>query len=603
MVLRIQASACLLAVLILFVPLTSGIARGQDATPLKLGDSLERLLRAEDSSHSVHILSGFLEAEESRPEQLAIPNDQIDAFFNKMIREDEPGCVLGIIYQGEIVFIKGYGMANLEYGLKLQPNSVFHVASISKQFTAFAVDLLVSAGQVSWDDPVRKYLPEFPEYPWPVTLRHLVHHTSGIRDQWTLLAMAGWRSEADLITDDNVLDIIYRQQRLNFQPGTQYQYSNSGYTLLAAVVECVTGQTLREFTLKHIFAPLGMTNTHFNDDHQEIVANRVYGYRHHDTEGWKISMPDFSTVGPTGLLTTVEDMALWDRNLRDHLIGDASLYERFLLDRGILNNGDTLNYAHGLTTSSYRGQWSIGHDGADAGFQADYLRFPDLDLSIVCFCNFASAGPVGYTRRIARILVQDAFQPPAWETNKEEVPEIDRDRWAEKFQQLTGFYRDPQRDQPIRVWMNEGVLLLNRGIGGGARGALLVPMGEDRFKRWPGDQVVSFQLEGNIPSSFFVGQSEYNYLGLPVENVDVSPFLGNYWSEELDAEYQIQTDPGQADLILVHRVQNPSQYRCVFRDGFNSGSRWITFVRDEDGHISGFTYSDDRVWKLKFQRR
>ena len=530
-----------------------------------------------------------------------LPTDRIDSVFTDLNRMDGPGCTLGVFRSGEIAYTQGYGMANLEYGIALRPSSVFHIASISKEFTAFAVELLVSEGKVSWDDPIQQYVPEIPEYEWPITLRHLVHHMSGIRDQWSLLRMAGWRWEADLVTQSNAIELMSRQRALNFQPGELYLYSNSGFTLLAAVVERVTGQTLKEFTQDRIFGPLGMTSTHFHDDHQTIVPNRAFGYRHFSDEGWKISIPDFAIVGASSLFTTVEDMAQWDRNLRDHMLGNAALYER-LFDRGILNNGDTLTYAHGITKSRYRGQWAVGHGGADAGYRTNYMRFPDLDVGIVSFCNFARANPGRYVREVADIILEGALEPVVADAN-DDPPEIDTGRWAETFLPLEGFYRDARRDLPVRVWIHKGNARINSGFGGGTSGALLVPQGDNHFELWPDDQTVTFTMNGDVPAALNSERYRYEYIGPHIEDVDVAPYLGTYWSEELGTEYRIEADTGRAGLVLVHRVQDPSRYRAVFQDGFTSGGDWITFARDGAGRVTGFTHSSGRVWKVRFVKK
>jgi len=533
-----------------------------------------------------------------------LPTSRIDSVFASLNRMDGPGCTLGIFNNGEVAYTKGYGMANLEYGIALRPSSVFHIASISKQFTAFSVELLVSEGLVSWDDPIQKYVPEIPEYEWPITLRHLVHHTSGVRDQWGLLYLAGWRWEADLVTQANAIELMSRQTALNFQPGEQYLYSNSGFTLLAAVVERVSGQTLKEFSQDRIFGPLGMTSTHFHDDHETIVPNRAYGYRHFDDEGWKISIPDFAIVGASSLFTTVEDMAQWDLNLRDELIGDTALFERFF-ERGVLNNGDTITYAHGITKSRYRGQWGVGHGGADAGYRTNYLRFPDADVGIVSFCNFARANPGAYVRQVADIILEGSLDEAVEES--EDEPEVDTGRWAEDFLRIAGFYREPRTDTPVRVWIQEGKARLNTGVGGGDSGALLVPEGDHRYALWPDGQTMTVTMDGNTPAVLSSERFDYQYVGPPVTDVDVAPYLGTYWSEELGTEYDIESgiesDSGDADFVLVHRVQDPASFRATYEDGFNSGGDWITFTRDPAGRVTGFTYSDGRVWKVRFVRR
>ena len=529
----------------------------------------------------------------------SLPTARIDSVFKDFNRMDGPGCTVAVFEGGEIAYAHGHGMANLEYGIALQPRSVFHVASISKQFTALAVELLVSDGRVSWDDPIQKYVPEIPEYDHPVTLRHLVHHTSGIRDQWSLLIMAGWRWEADLVTQGNAIEVMSRQTALNFDPGAEYLYSNSGFTLLAAVVERVTGQTLKEFSEERIFGPLGMSSTHFHDDHETIVPDRAYGYRHWDDEGWKISIPDFAIVGASALFTTVEDMAKWDANLRNHTLGDDALYERFF-DRGVLTNGDTLTYAHGITVGPYRGQTAVGHGGADAGYRTNYMRFPDLDVGIVSFCNFARANPGLYVRQVADIILEDHLDPVA--EDEDEAPDVDNDRWAETFEAMAGFYRDPRQDRPIHLWVHEGAARGQGGIGRNDGGALIVPAGDDEFRLWPGGQTFQLGLESGRVTHMETDGLRFDRIGPPVSDVDPSPYLGTYWSDELGTEYRVEAGEGEATLALVHRKQDTRQFSSAFVDGFWVDGDWITFERDSRGQVTGFTWSNGRVRNVKFAR-
>lgn len=529
-----------------------------------------------------------------------LPTARIDSVFQDLNRMDGPGCTVAVFEGGELAFANGYGMANLEYGISLQPRSVFHVASISKQFTAFAVELLVSDGLVSWDDPIQKYVPEIPEYDHPVTLRHLVHHTSGVRDQWRLLIMAGWRWEADLVTQENAIEIMSRQTALNFDPGDEYLYSNSGFTLLAAVVERVTDTTLKEFAAERIFGPLGMSSTHFHDDHQTIVPDRAYGYRYAGDEGWKISIPDFAIVGASSLFTTVEDMARWDRNLRDHTIGDDALYARFF-DRGILSNGDTLSYAHGIAVERYRGQNTVGHGGADAGYRTNYVRFPELDVGIVSFCNFSRANPGLYVRQVADIILEDRLEP-APEEDEEDVPAVDTERWAETFRALVGFYRDPRTDTPIHIWMHEGAARITRGIGRAGGGVLVFPEGEDMFALLPGPDRMTVVSRDGRPTHLQIDGRRYESLGGPASDVDAAEYLGSYRSEELGSEYRIELGEDEAVLALVHRTQEPVQLRSAFEDGFWGGGNWLTFERDASGRVSGFTWTNGRVRKVRVDR-
>jgi CubicO group peptidase (beta-lactamase class C family) len=356
----------------------------------------------------------FLSAASSAAAQSAVPELVVDSIFADVNLPTAPGCAVSVMRDGSPIYERGYGMANLEYGIPITPNSVFHVASVSKHFTAMAVELLVNEGRVSWDDDIRKYVPEVPDFGTPITLRHLVHHVSGIRDQWNLLAMAGWRWEADVVTQSDVLDITSRQTALNFAPGERYLYSNTGFTLLAVVVERVSGQTIRAFTRDRIFSPLGMQATHFHDDHEMIVRNRAWAYAP-DTSGLfglKNSIPDFDVVGATSLFTTVHDLAAWDRNFQDGRVGGRAAIDR-LHERFVLNSGDTIDYAHGLSIGEFRGVRMVSHGGADAGYRSHFVRFPDQRLSVAVLCNFPAANPSGRAMRVAAAYLVDALAPIA----------------------------------------------------------------------------------------------------------------------------------------------------------------------------------------------
>ena len=532
--------------------------------------------------------------------QTVIDTARIDSVFIDLNATDRPGCSLAIFHDGETAYAKGYGMANLEYGIAVSPRSVFHIASISKQFTAFAVELLVSEGRVSWDDDIRTYVPEIPDYGHTITLRHLAHHTSGIRDQWNLLSMAGWRWEADLVTQRDAIDVMSRQQALNFDPGDEYLYSNSGFTLLAAVVERVSGQTLRRFAEERIFAPLGMSSTHFHDDHQTVVLDRAYGYRRDEGEGWKISIPDFAIVGASSLFTTVEDMAGWDRNFRDHAVGDDALFER-LLSKGVLNSGEELTYAHGIAVSDYRGATTVGHGGADAGYRSNYLRFPEHDIGIASFCNFARANPGRYVRQVADIVLEDVLEPVA---ETPETPDVDLDRWGPTFEAIAGFYRDPRTDIPVNVFLFEGQARVTNGFGRGRAGAPLVPLGGDRFQIGTSDDVLTFGMENGRPVAIVADARRYPYVGQAPEPVDGDEYLGTYASDELGTEYRVARDPDSAAaLVMVHRKLDGQRLRQWARDAFFAGRGWITFIRGSDGRVTGFTSSSGRVRKVRFTKR
>jgi CubicO group peptidase (beta-lactamase class C family) len=318
---------------------------------------------------------------------------RVDKIFQRWNRTDSPGCATAAMKDGAIVYKHAYGMADLDHNVTLTPSTVFHVASMSKQFTAASIVLLAQQGKLSLDDDVHKYIPELADFGAPITIRHLIHHTSGLRDQWELLGMAGWRYSLDLITDDDVMSVVSRQKELNFKPGEKHVYCNTGYTLMALIVKRVSGMSFREFTTKNIFEPLGMTNTHFRDDHAEIIKNNAYGYQQENPSApFRLSVTNFDTVGATSLHTTVEDLAKWDENFYHPTVGGQALVDQ-MLQRGKLNNGEELDYAFGLVYGKYKGLKTIGHGGADAGYRSDITRFPDQHFSVTVLCNAADTNP------------------------------------------------------------------------------------------------------------------------------------------------------------------------------------------------------------------
>jgi CubicO group peptidase (beta-lactamase class C family) len=282
---------------------------------------------------------------------------------------------------------------------------VFHVASMSKQFTAASILLLAQQGKLSLDDDVHKYIPELPDFQERITLRHLMHHTSGLRDQWALLGLAGWRYSQDLITDDDVMSVVVRQKALNFKPGEKELYSNTGFTLLALVVKRVSGMSLREFTSKNIFEPLGMTHTHFRDDHEEVIKHDALGYEGGtDGKPFRMSLTNFDTTGATSLHTTVVDLQLWDENFYHPRVGGAD-FTRQMLEKGKLNSGKEQDYASGLSIGTYKGLVTVGHGGADAGYRSDMERFPEQHFGAAVLCNAAEAAPGSLLRQVADIVL------------------------------------------------------------------------------------------------------------------------------------------------------------------------------------------------------
>ncbi|MGH7504702.1 MAG: serine hydrolase domain-containing protein, partial [Longimicrobiales bacterium] len=311
---------------------------------------------------------------------------QVDAVFAEWQRPGSPGGAVVVVRNGEIVYEAGYGTADLDHELPIGPGTVFEIASMSKQFTAFAVALLVEDGVLSLDDPVREWMPELPADVYdPVTLRHLVHHTGGVRDWVELLWLAGWRFD-DVIAVADILELAKRQRALNFPPGSEERYSNTGYTLLAETVGRATGGTFREFMHERVFVPLGMKDTHVHDDHTEIVAHRARSYEPREGGGWMLLVDNTMGVGSGSVFTTVHDLAQWLRNLEEGTVGGSAVGAR-MRERFTLTGGDTIDYAFGLSHGEYRGLPTLGHGGSWRGYRTNLLTFPEQHLGIVVLGN------------------------------------------------------------------------------------------------------------------------------------------------------------------------------------------------------------------------
>ncbi len=339
---------------------------------------------------------------------------RVDAVFADYASPDGPGCSLGVIRDGRLVHATGYGAANLDHGIPNGPATIFRTGSVAKQFTAAAIALLTIRGELDLDSPVQRHIPEFPDYPDPPTIRHLVHHTSGVRDYIVLMALAGNRSE-DFYTNQEVLDAINRQRELNFTPGAEFLYSNAGYFLLGEIVARVSGRSLRQFAHDEFFVPLGMTHTHFHDDHNEIVPDRATGYAPTSTgdgDGFRINVTTLDMVGDGGIFTSVEDWVAWDRNLTEGTVGGDAWLE-LMHTRGVLNSGDTIPYAFGITHGEHRGLATVGHGGSWVGYRAGMQRYPETGHSFVALCNGAQIDPMALIASTAEVYLEDSMAPAA----------------------------------------------------------------------------------------------------------------------------------------------------------------------------------------------
>ncbi|MNV09007.1 D-aminopeptidase [compost metagenome] len=529
-------------------------------------------------------VAGALPASASAAER----HQQVDAIFAPWSGTTTPGCAVGISRDGVLDYARGYGMSNLEHDVAITPESIFLVGSISKQFTAFSVALLAQDGKLSLDDDIRKYVPEMPDFGKTITLSHLIHHSSGLREQGQLLYLAGWRSD-DVMTQADMLSIAAKQRGLNFAPGTETLYNNLGYTLLAEVVERVSGKPLATFADERIFKPLGMSDTHFQDDHNEVVRRRAAGYQAYK-DGWRISIPASDYYGPTGLFTTVGDLLKWQDNFAHGRVGGPALVAA-MQTSAKAPDGKATGYGGGVFVQNYRGLRTVGHDGVHSGFRTDSIAFPDQKLGIVTLCNGASIAPGDLAREIAKVYLGDQMTAivPAIKVPEAEVSP------------LAGVYWSPLTDEVVRVEAKDGAL---RPLGASTP---LESLGNGAFRigetaRWqfPATTDAEKARELHIWDSWPTPRM-FTRVTEPMPSASaLASFAGQYRIDEVDMIYSVLMADGK--LMLRWPRQSDLALEAVGGDRFVSGPWTVTFTRASTGAVDGLTITARRLRRLHAER-
>jgi CubicO group peptidase (beta-lactamase class C family) len=525
--------------------------------------------------------------------QPSTPSDtsggDIDRVFDAYRGTSVPGCAVGVSRAGRVALERAYGMANLETGTPIEPGTIFHVASVSKQFTAAAIMILAREGRLSLDDDIRKHLPEIPDYGTKITIRHLLHHTSGLRDQWDLLSLARGRFEENRITEADVMDIVPRQKALNFAPGTEYLYSNTGFTLAAVIVKRVSGKSLRDFAHERIFVPLGMTKTHFHDDYTMVVPGRAWAYAPRGN-GFRASIPNYDTYGATSLFTTVGDLLKWQANFDTLRVGDAAMFTE-MQTPSVLLSGDTTGYGLGLSISRYRGARAVGHGGADAGYRSFVVRFPEHKLAIALACNTSTANTGALANRIADIYLGSALasSAPAVTPQGISVPLSELEKHA-------GVYFSPERVQFAELVLRDGKLFVGR-----AANNQLIPVAPNRFRATMGENEYVFRNDGVdmvAPGGRVVGRMARMETRPPSHSL-MQQYAGQYSSEELNATYRVTAN--DSTITLQTGTSDPITGRLVFADAFSARNYTVIFSRS-GRNVTGFEITTGRARRVKFTK-
>lgn len=444
---------------------------------------------------------------------------KVDELFAEWDKPDSPGCALAVIKDGEIIYQRGYGMADLERNVPLSPASVFDIGSTGKQFTAMLIALLARGGALALDDDVHKHLPELPAYEQPITIRHLIHHTSGLRDYTDLMYLSDMPFE-NFYHEDELFDLICRQKGLNYRPGDEYLYTNTGYFLLGVITSRAAGKSYPDLIREHILEPLGMQATSFNDDARRIVKNRALGYSPKDGGGYGTEISFCGGYGDGAIISTVEDLFLWDQNYYDNKLGGGQDLIRGMLEPGKLNSGGTLDYAFGLRVSKYRGLDLVSHGGSWAGYRAEMVRFPDQKFSVICLANLTSINPSQLALRVADLYLSEAFTEPSPSASEGTSDSLESatgqttsasQMTSGQLADYTGLYRSEELNAAYKIFLEGDQLRVKRGY---APTEVLQPVTQNQFTS-SGLTLQFVRDEQGKVSAFDLGADQVRSIRLP----------------------------------------------------------------------------------------
>ena len=527
-------------------------------------------------------------------------SQQADQLFGRWDLPTSPGCAVGVDRAGELLLRRAYGMADLEWNIPNTPETIFENGSVSKQFTAGAIVLLALDGKLSLENDVREYVPELPDYPETITLRHMLNHTSGLRDWGSVASLGGWGRSQRTHTHQHVLDILGRQSALNFAPGHEYSYSNSGYNLLAIIVGRVSGMSFAEFSKQQIFEPLGMTRTQWRDDYTRIVPGRSAAYTANPDGSFSINRPIENVHGNGGLLTTVGDLLLWNRSLDEASLAGPEFVE-MMETQGVLNNGSPISYALGLTVGEAFGLRTVSHGGATSGYRAGLVRFPGQELGVAVLCNVTNANGMGLTMDVAELylgdLVQDEPEPvPEWPVGYRVS--------ADALEARVGPYVSTFRPANVTLTVSaDGRLRL-----GGNNGTVLIPRSEAEFEL-AGEEASRVVFDGPATGgrTGFEIRDEggvidaFEPVGLWEPSADdLEDFVGLYVSEDAQVSLRVSVEDGR--LVLLHPVLGPAPLSPLYEDGFRGGPGVVRFRRLTGGLVHELSLAQARVYDLRFRK-
>ncbi len=502
---------------------------------------------------------------------------------SKAVTMPAPGCAVGVSLNGESVFEKAFGLAEMEHNIANTPQTIFESGSVAKQFTAAALVLLHQDGRLSIDDPVRKYIPELPDYGKPLTIRHMLNHTAGLRDWGSVMQLTGAGRGDRVITQDIAVDVITRQKALDFTPGAEYSYSNSGYNLAAVIIERVSKQKFSDFVAERLFNPLGMKNSSIRDDYQRIVPGRAQAYSRQGNGRWRLDMPFMNVYGNGGMLTTVGDWLKWNAML------DARTWNAKLVDelemQGVLNEGRKISYALGLVVDKYNGMRDVSHGGSTAGYQTFLARYPDQKVSIAVLCNGTSPNAGG----LAAAVTDEIFGPiPA--PVKVETITISEDQ----LKKYVGIWRNDVTRNANQIALDKGELKIN--------GTALKPVADGSFML--GDRKLRFKDGMPVTATIANTDGSVTLLTLVSEwkpaAGDLAEFSGEWYSDEAQAKFKFSLEGDKPFIVIRPVLKLP--LTPIYKDHFSAQGYVVWVTRDKAGKIDKLHVGGSRMRDMLFER-
>lgn len=523
---------------------------------------------------------------------------KIDSLLSNY-NENEPGVAIGLVKNNQLIYEKYFGMANLDYEIPIHKATSFHVASVSKQFTAFAILLLEDEGKLSLEDDIRVYLPEMHEFEPKITIKHLLNHTSGLKDKYNLLRLSGWTLD-DVITNEQVMEIIFNQETLNFKPNEDHMYSNANYALLAEIVARVSKMSFAKFTYKRIFEPLEMYDSIFVDQEGQVVKNKSLSYFKIDSVYVENLFNNFS-VGATNLNTTIKDLSKWANNYDTKRIGNDRIFKRMHTQTPLLN-GNFYGYAGGQFINTYKGFKRIEHSGQDASYQSYLARFPELNLSII-FTN--TNGEINGAQMVYDIM-NICLEP--YLKNKKSISSSKKRLTHKKpikkgtayLKQFEGYYWDETDKYSRQIKVENDSLQYVRSS---TNKTALIPVGENEFEMALNEYVsVSFNSNKMIVTLDDGHQIVLDkYIPANYNTTTLEEFTGRYYSSELNAYYSFYIKENQ--LIAKHTRLGDFKLAAIKNDYFigTKGSFLkVVFVRNSFNNVVGFEVSSSRAKNVSF---